>query len=265
MKRSETKPISHFAFRISHLIRNEMTYRQGLKDGIPIAAGYFAVSFAFGVSVVSQGLPWFVATVMSFTNLTSAGQFAGAGIIIAMGSVFEILLTQVVINARYFLMSITLSQRLDEKVTLLDRFLISYGVTDEIFGVAVSKKELVSKEYMYGLILLPVIFWTLGTLTGALAGGLLPEIVLNSLSIALYAMFIAIVVPAGMSNKKVFIVVGISIALSCLFYFTPVLNTISSGIAYIICALVASVLGAIFFPIKEEKEPEQEQKGEQNG
>lgn len=235
-----------------------LTYKQGIKDGIPIALGYFAVSFAFGVSVVSQGLPWFVATVMSLTNLTSAGQFAGASVIIAMGTIFEILLTQVVINARYFLMSITLSQRLDEKVTLLDRFLISYGVTDEIFGVAVSKKMPVSKEYMYGLILLPMVFWTLGTLSGGILGNFLPEMVLNSLSIALYAMFIAIVVPQGKADKKVFIVVLIAIALSCLFYFTPVLNTLSSGIAYVICALVASVIGAIFFPIKEEK-------GEQNG
>ncbi len=238
-----------------------LTYKQGLKDGIPIALGYFAVSFAFGVSVVSQGLPWFVATVMSFTNLTSAGQFAGASVIIAMGTIFEILLTQLVINARYFLMSITLSQRLDERVTLLDRFLISYGVTDEIFGVAVSKKMPVSKEYMYGLILLPMIFWTLGTLTGAIAGNFLPDMVLNSLSIALYAMFIAIVVPAGKGDKKVFIVVLIAIGLSCLFYFTPVLKEISSGIAYVICALVASVVGAILFPINEEKEEGEEQNG----
>lgn len=239
----------------------KFSFKQGLKDGIPIALGYFAVSFAFGVSVVSEGLPWFIATVMSFTNLTSAGQFAGASVIIAMGSVFEILLTQIVINSRYFLMSITLSQRMDERVTLLDRFLISYGITDEIFGVAVSKKELVSKEYMYGLILLPVVFWTLGTLTGSIAGNFLPEIILNSLSIALYAMFIAIVMPAGKGDKKIFIVVLIAVALSCLFYFTPVLNSVSSGIAYIICALIASVIGAIFFPIKGDGG----EKGEQNG
>lgn len=242
----------------------KLTYKQGLKDGIPIALGYFAVSFAFGVAVVSQGLPWFIATVMSFTNLTSAGQFAGATIIIAMGSVFEILLTQLVINSRYFLMSITLSQRLDEKFTLLDRFLVSYGITDEIFGVAVSKKQAVSKEYMYGLILLPVVFWSLGTLSGAVLGNFLPEIVLNSLSIALYAMFIAIVIPAGLQDKKVFIVVVIAIGLSCLFYFTPILNTISSGIAYIICALVSSVIGAIFFPIKDEENDDTE-KEEHNG
>lgn len=249
-------------------MNEKLTYKQGLKDGIPIALGYFAVSFAFGVSVVSGGLEWYIATIMSFTNLTSAGQFAGATVILAMGSVFEILLTQLVINSRYFLMSITLSQRLDRNFTLLDRFLVSYGITDEIFGVAVSKKQAVSKEYMYGLILLPVIFWTLGTLTGAIAGNFLPEIILNSLSIALYAMFIAIVVPAGMQDKKVFIVVAISIGLSCLFYFTPVLNTISSGIAYIICAVVASVIGAIFFPIKEGREGTEENtdcEEEQNG
>ncbi len=232
----------------------KLTYKQGLKDGIPIALGYFAVSFAFGVSVVGGGLKWFVATVMSFTNLTSAGQFAGAAVIMAMGNVFEIILTQVVINARYFLMSITLSQRLDENVKLVDRFLISYGITDEIFGVAVSKKQAVSKEYMYGLMLLPVVFWTFGTLMGGIAGNFLPEIVLNSLSIALYAMFIAIVVPAGLQDKKVFIVALIAIALSCLFYFTPVLKEVSSGIAYIICALVASVIGALVFPTKQHEE-----------
>ena len=241
------------------------SFKKGIVDGLPICIGYFAVSFAFGVSVVSGGMEWYIATVMSFTNLTSAGQFAGATVIMAMGSVFEILLTQLVINSRYFLMSISLSQKLDKDFTLLDRFLVSYGITDEIFGVAISKKQAVSKEYMYGLILLPVVFWTLGTLSGAVAGNFLPEIILNSLSIALYAMFIAIVVPAGMHDKKVFIVVAISIGLSCLFYFTPVLNTISSGIAYIICALVASVIGAIFFPIKEEKGEPVKEKEEQNG
>ncbi len=235
----------------------KLTYKQGLKDGIPIALGYFAVSFAFGVSVVGGGLEWFVVAVMSLTNVTSAGQFAGAAVIMATGSIFEIILTQVVINARYFLMSISLSQRLDEKVALFDRLLISYGVTDEIFGVAISKKQAVTKEYMYGLILLPVVFWTLGTLVGGIMGNILPEIVLNSLSIALYAMFIAIVVPQGMQDKKVFIVALISIAFSCLFYFTPVLKEVSSGIAYIVCALVASIIGALCFPVKE--------KGEENG
>ena len=137
----------------------KFTYKKGLKDGIPIALGYFAVSFAFGVSVVSKGMPLFIALFMSMTNLTSAGQVAGATVVIALGTFIEIILTQLIINARYFLMGITLSQRLDSKFTLLDRFLCSFGITDEIFGVAVSYKKPISKQYLYGLILLPFLGW----------------------------------------------------------------------------------------------------------
>ncbi len=228
----------------------QLTYKNGLKDGIPIALGYFAVSIAFGVTAVEMNVPGYVALLISMTNLTSAGQLAGVAIISALGTVFEIILTQLVINARYFLMSLTLSQKLDGKFTLLDRFLCAFGVTDEIFAVAVSKKE-VSSRYMYGLILLPFIGWSLGTLTGALMGSFLPEIVLNALSIALFAMFIAVVIPETIENKKLIIVIVISVILSCAFYFIPLLKTVTSGIAYIICAVVASVIGAIFLPIKE--------------
>ncbi len=232
-----------------------LTYKKGLKDSIPIALGYFAVSFAFGVSVVSSGLPALLAVFMSMTNLTSAGQFAGATVVLALGTVFEIILTQVVINARYFLMSLTLSQKLDKNFTLLDRFICSFGITDEIFGVAVRHKEPVTKQYLMGLILLPFLSWTMGTLLGGVMGNFLPEIILDSLKIALYAMFVAIVIPAGMQDKKIFIVALISIGLSCLIYFIPLLsNAISEGIAYIICALVASILGAIFFPVKQKEE-----------
>ena len=235
------------------------TYKKGLKDGIPIALGYFAVSFAFGVTVVGQGLPALTAIFMSMTNLTSAGQFAGATVIIALGTFLEIILTQVVINARYFLMGITLSQRLDDKFNLLDRFLCSFGITDEIFAVAVSYKKPVSKQYLYGLILLPFIGWSCGTAFGALAGNILPAIITNSLTIALYAMFVAIVIPACMHDKKIAIVAVIAVVLSCAFYYLPFLKEIPSGIAYIVCALIASVIGAIFFPIKQEKEvPEHE-------
>lgn len=236
----------------------KLTYKNGLKDGIPIGLGYFAVSFAFGVSVVHQGLPAIIAVFMSMTNLTSAGQFAGAAVIIALGTIIEVIVTQLVINARYFLMSLTLSQRLDENFTLLDRLLCSFGVTDEIFGVAVSKKTAVTKQYLYGLILLPFVSWSMGTLCGALAGNFLPSIILNSLNIALYAMFVAIVIPAGMRDRKIFIVVLISIVLSCLLYYVPVFKVISPGMAYIICAVVASVIGALLFPIKAVELSEEE-------
>ena len=228
----------------------QLTYKNGLKDGIPIALGYFAVSIAFGVTAVEMNVPSYIAVLISMTNLTSAGQLAGVAIIAVLGTVFEIILTQLVINARYFLMSLTLSQKLDSKFTLLDRFLCAFGVTDEIFAVAVTKKE-VSSKYLYGLILLPFLGWTVGTLTGALMGSVLPEILLNALSIALFAMFIAVVIPETIENKKLIIVILISVILSCAFYFIPLLNTVTSGIAYIICAVVASVIGAIFLPIKE--------------
>lgn len=228
----------------------ELTYKNGLKDGIPIALGYFAVSIAFGVTAVEMNVPYYIALLISMTNLTSAGQLAGVAIISVMGTVFEIILTQLVINARYFLMSLSLSQKLDGKFTLLDRFLCAFGVTDEIFAVAVSKKE-VSKKYMYGLILLPFIGWSTGTLTGALLGSILPEIVLHALSIALFAMFIAVVIPEAIENKKLIAVILISATLSSAFYFIPFLKFVSSGIAYIICAIIASVFGAIFLPIKE--------------
>ena len=233
------------------------TYKKGLKDGIPIALGYFAVSFAFGVTVVGQGLPALTAIFMSMTNLTSAGQFAGATVIIALGTFLEIILTQAVINARYFLMGITLSQRLDDNFTLLDRFLCAFGITDEIFAVAVSYKKPITKQYLYGLILLPFIGWSCGTACGALAGDILPDIITNSLTIALYAMFVAIVIPACMHDGKIAIVAVIAVVLSCAFYYLPFLKEIPNGIAYIVCALLASVVGAIFFPIKQEKEIQQ--------
>ena len=228
-----------------------LTYKNGVKDGIPIALGYFAVSIAFGVTAVELGLPYYFALLISVTNMTSAGQLAGVTVIASLGTVFELILTQLIINARYFLMSLSLSQKLDKKFRLLDRFICAFGITDEIFAVAVSKKE-VSKNYLLGLILLPFIGWGLGTLLGAIMGSFLPEIIVSALSIALFAMFIAIVIPTAITNLKVLPVVVISAGLSCLFYFIPTLNQISSGIVYVICAIVASIIGAILLPVKED-------------
>lgn len=228
-----------------------LTYKNGVKDGIPIALGYFAVSIAFGVTAVELGLPYYFALLISVTNMTSAGQLAGVTVIASLGTVFELILTQLIINARYFLMSLSLSQKLDKKFRLLDRFICAFGITDEIFAVAVSKKE-VSKNYLLGLILLPFIGWGLGTLLGAIMGSFLPEIIVSALSIALFAMFIAIVIPTAITNFKVLPVVVISAVLSCLFYFIPPLNQISGGIVYVICAIVASIIGAILLPVKED-------------
>ena len=178
-------------------------YIKGLKAGIPIALGYFAVSFAFGVTAVSKGVHSLIATFMSMTNLTSAGQLAGLSVVAVCGSVFEIIITQLIINARYFLMSLSLSQKLDPKMKLLDRLLCAFGVTDEIFAVASTRHGEIKRDYMLGLILLPFIGWSTGTIMGAILGGVLPSFISDALSIALYAIFIAIVIPAGMQDKKI--------------------------------------------------------------
>ena len=146
-------------------MEKQLTYKKGLRDGIPIALGYLSVSIAFGVTAVSLGVPKFIAVLISMTNLTSAGQLAGVAVIAVLGTVAEIILTQLVINARYFLMSITLSQKLDAKFKLLDRILCAFGITDEIFAVAVTNVKPVTRNYMLGLMTLPYIGWALGTLT----------------------------------------------------------------------------------------------------
>ncbi len=227
-------------------------FSQGLRDGIPIGLGYVSVSFAFGMMVVSQGLPPWVAVAISMTNLTSAGQFAGLSLIVTGAPYVEMALTQLVINLRYALMSLSLSQKLDNTVTLLHRFLISFGNTDEIFAVASGNPGKVGKKYLYGLIVAPYIGWTLGTLLGAIAGEILPNTVRSTLGIAIYGMFLAIIIPPARQNKAVLRVVVLAVFMSCLFYWMPVLNQVSSGFVIIICALVAAGLGAWLFPIQEE-------------
>jgi predicted branched-subunit amino acid permease len=156
-------------------------------------------------------------------------------------------------------MSLSLSQKLDTKFRLLDRFLCAFGITDEIFAVASAKEGKIQPKFMYGLILLPFFGWTLGTLSGALLGNVMPPIIMNALSLALYAMFIAIIIPACMNNKKIFPVVFISTALSCIIFFVPVLKSvISEGIAYVIAGLIASAVGAFIFPIDQVSDKEGE-------
>ena len=216
--------------------------RAGLRDGIPIALGYFSVSFSFGMLAVQDGISPFHAVLISLMNLTSAG-----------ASLVEMALTQLVINIRYALMSVSLSQKLDSSVKTFQRMLIAYGNTDEIFAVASSKPGTVGSKYMYGLILLPVIGWVGGTLTGAVASTILPAAVISALGVALYGMFIAIVVPVAKESKEVLLVVAVSLVFSSAFYYLPVLRNISSGFTIIICTVAAAGIGAVLFPIKEEQ------------
>jgi predicted branched-subunit amino acid permease len=224
----------------------------GVKDGIPIALGYLSVSFAFGISAVKNGIEGLDAVLISATNLTSAGQVAGIEIIKAGGTLLEMLVTQLIINLRYMLMSLSLSQKTDESFTLLDRLVVSFGITDEIFGVA-SSKHRVYPPYMYGLILMPFLGWTLGTFGGAFVGEVLPEALKSSLGIAIYGMFIAIVVPETRENKFTLLAVLLAVVLSLLFYYLPYLNLIPRGFVIIIVAAISAAVFAFVAPIKEEE------------
>lgn len=224
-------------------------FKRGVLHGVPIFLGYLAVSFSFGIFAVGSGLSVIETVMISMFNLTSAGQLAGAPIIASAGSLIELALGQLVINLRYSLMSVSLSQRLDGTVKLRHRFLIAFANTDEIFAVSVSQPEQVSKSYMYGLIVPPYLGWTLGTLLGALAGTILPEMVISALGVAIYGMFVAIVVPEMKGHKATALCVLFAILLSCLFYYVPVLNRVSGGFVIIICAVAASALFALIAPI----------------
>jgi predicted branched-subunit amino acid permease len=230
---------------------SQTEFQEGLRDGIPIALGYFAVSFSFGIMGSLDGLSIWQTTLISMTNVTSAGQFAGLTIMANLGSLIEMALTQLIINLRYSLMSISLTQKVDKAFKGIWRMLFAFFVTDEIFAVAIGRKKAVSRIYFFGLLTLPYWGWALGTLFGAVLGDVLPAIIVTSLGIALYGMFIAIVTPVARDEKNVRIVVFIAILISCAVHYLPYLNHISSGFAIIISAVIASAAGAILFPITD--------------
>lgn len=224
---------------------------KGLRDGIPICLGYLSVSFGFGILSVGLGLSVLEAVGISLTNLTSAGQVAGVGIIAAGGSFIEMALTQFVINLRYSLMGISLSQKLDGNFNTMHRMIASFGITDEIFAASISQKS-VSPFYMYGLTAISAFGWVLGTFLGATAGNLLPASVSSAMGIVLYGMFLAIIIPPAKKEKGVLTAVLIAAILSTVFEF--VLKSISDGFAIIICSVVAAAICAVLFPISDEKE-----------
>lgn len=229
---------------------------KGMKHGVPIMLGYLSVSFGFGVLCIQKNLSILAAVGISVTNLTSAGQVAGVGVIAAGGSILEMILCQLVINLRYSLMSLSLSQKLSPSFTLGHRLLAGYGVTDEIFAVASAQPEPIEPAYMYGLILTPFIGWSGGTLLGAVAGDIMPANVTAALSLMLYGMFIAIIIPPAKKNHKVLIVILIAAVISVIIHF--LLPMISSGFSVIISAVIASVIGALFFPVEQQERGEGE-------
>ena len=205
------------------------TLRQGLRDGLPIGLGYLSVSFGFGIAVVAAGLSPFFALLISMTNETSAGQLAGLEIIANSGGLIEMALCQLVINLRYSLMGVSLTQHVDETFTTPWRMLLSFSITDEIYAVASTKPKKIG-----------------------VAGQLLPTVVTASLGVMLYGMFIAIIVPPARDNKGVLFAVLLSAGLSGLIYYAPLFDFITSGFSIIICALTVSAIAAFFFPVKDD-------------
>lgn len=230
-------------------------YLKGVKHGLPIGLGYLSVSFAFGMQCVGNGLTVLQALLISMTNLTSAGQLAGLQVMIAGSSLIEMAMTQFIINLRYALMGLSLSQKLGPTMNTARRMFFAFSNTDEIFAVAASQPEKLHHHYLYGLMTMPYIGWSLGTFLGAAAGQILPEFVCNALGIAIYGMFLAIILPPARREKPVRVVVLIAVAVSLLFHYLPMLKGVSGGFTVIICAVVAAALGALLFPVKDASVP----------
>ncbi|MBR6788962.1 MAG: AzlC family ABC transporter permease [Clostridia bacterium] len=234
---------------------NRLTFKTGFRDAIPIALGYFAVSMTFGVATVGYGFPSWSAILVSLTNFTGSGQALGVQLLaVSTTTLLELFVAMLIINVRYALMSVTVAQLLSPKVTLLQRFVIAFGVTDENFAVAVSRRKELTFSYLMGLEITAFIGWIGGTIVGALVGDVLPEVVMTAFGIALPAMFVAIVLPPCRHSKAITVVVLIAVAMSCAFYYIPGLNLLSKGWVYVICGVVSAIIGALLFPVKEDGE-----------
>ena len=223
---------------------NGYTLGEGVRDGLPIGLGYLSVSFTFGILAVSKGLSWIQAGLISLFNVTSAGQVAGLGIMTTAGGILAMIISQIVINLRYSLMGIALSQKADKSMTPLLRAILAFAITDEIFGVAVSKKNEFGARYFFGLTLLPVAGWVAGTVIGAILGQVFPPFLTNALAIGIYGMFVSIVMPKAKHDKVILASSVLACIVSCIFFYVPVLSkNVSQGFAIIIAAVVSALAG----------------------
>ena len=225
----------------------------GMKAGMPVCIGYFSVSFGFGAMAIAQGLTIWQAVLISASNLTSAGQFAGLTVIAAGATIMEMILTQVVINSRYALMSLALGQRLGPTVGTGRRLIAAFFNTDEVFALGMSRGKQLITRFFVGAGVVSALGWTSGTAMGAIAGSLLPESIRMALGVMLYGMFIATVVPQAKEEKPILIAVILALMLSCMFAWMPWLRQISSGLAIVICTVLAASICALLFPVKDEE------------
>ncbi len=227
------------------------TFGKGFRDGLPILLGYLSVAFAFGMLGTERGLPFWGPTLVSLTSFTGTGQFVGITMLTDNIPLLEITITIFIINIRYFLMSLSLSQKLEDHMPLWKRLVIAFGNTDEIFAVSMQQRGLLGFRYMVGLILSSYSGWVGGTFIGSVAGSVLPQAIISALGIAIFAMFIAIIIPPAKRSKPIAIVILVAVLMSCIFRYTPILNQLSSGWTVIICGVTASLIGAIRYPMEK--------------
>ncbi len=233
---------------------NKQCFLKGMKAGIPIAMGYFAVAIALGIAAVRAGVGAFAAAFASLLNNASAGEYIAFTLIAAGASYMELITMEAVANARYLLMSAALSQKLQEGTSTLKRLLLGFTVTDEIFGVSMMQEGYLNPYFTYGAFVVATAGWTGGTLLGALLGDILPASVVTALSVGLYGMFISVFVPEAKKNRIVALLVLVSFALSAAFEYLPYISALSSGLRVIILTVVISLGAALLFPIKEESD-----------
>ena len=231
---------------------NLKTFLSGMKAGMPVCIGYFSVSFGFGAMAVAQGLGIWHSILISASNLTSAGQFAGLTVIATGAAMIEMILTQLVINSRYALMSLALGQRLGPSVSTGKRLLAAFFNTDEIFALGMAQGKQLTTGFFIGAGVVAALGWTGGTAFGAVAGSLLPNSIRMALGVMLYGMFIAVVVPQARDEKPILACMAFALLFSCIFTWVPWLNLISDGLAIVICTVAAAAVCAVLFPVNEE-------------
>ncbi len=242
---------SKYAYRAPH---NITAFRMGLRDGIPIGLGYLAVSFSLGIAVQGAGLSWFQGLMASWLCTTSTGEYAVFSLIAAGTAALEIALVTLIINARYLLMSCAMSQRIDPEMPFWHRYLIAFHLTDELFGIAIARRGTLNPYYSYGAFAVAVPGWACGTALGTVVGSILPGSLTSALSVALYGMFLAIIVPPARKDKVIMGLIALCFAASYASGYLPLIRDLSDGMRIILLTVVLSSAAALLFPRKDEEE-----------